>query len=216
MKKNGIYRLYETLLQRHGKQGWWPVRTEWGSPGYHPMDESLPRTRLGRFEVCVGAILTQNTAWTNVEKVLEILDAEDAIDPDAILHSDDSIVQDWIRSAGYYRMKATYMKAISNWFLGHDLEIAGMSVEDSRKSLLAVRGVGPETADTILLYAYGKLTFVIDTYTKRILSREKLSAEGDRYEFLRRMMMESLPADVFLYQDFHALIVAEEKSIRTI
>jgi endonuclease III related protein len=214
MQKYRMQRHYRDLLNRYGKQGWWPVRTEWGSHGYHPEEDSLPRTRLGRFEICIGAILTQNTAWTNVEKALDSLQRNSCTDPESILRAKTDTLQEWVRSAGYYKAKSAYLKHIASWFLATDEAMESQTMEKARQELLAVKGVGPETADSILLYAYGKLTFVIDAYTRRFLARHGLATGKESYGHLRSLMMDSLPKDLWLYQEFHALIVADAKNIR--
>jgi len=194
-------KLYKKLFSLYGAQGWWPVRSEYKGRGYHPNVFGLPATRKGKFEVCMGAILTQNTAWTQVEKALANLFAAKINTPEKILKTDNQIIATLISSAGYRNQKTKYLKNISEWFIENSL------LEPSRDNLLQVKGVGRETADSILLYAFHLPTFVIDTYTKRTLAALKIFDEKTPYETLRLWFMENLDLSVPLFQEYHALFV---------
>ncbi|MDR2555419.1 MAG: hypothetical protein LBC64_08335 [Fibromonadaceae bacterium] len=194
-------KLYKKLFSLYGAQGWWPVRSEHKGRGYHPNEFGLPKTRKGRFEVCMGAILTQNTAWTQVEKALINLFAAKISTPEKILKTDDKTIATLITPAGYRNQKTKYLKNIAEWFVNNS------PLEPVRSDLLKVKGVGRETADSILLYAFHLPTFVIDTYTKRALAALKIFDEKTPYETLRSWFMENLELSVPLFQEYHALFV---------
>jgi len=205
-----IRSIYLDLWQEHGPQGWWPVLCEDSESYYHPKAYNIPKTRAGRFEVCVGAILTQNTAWTNVEKALWRLSAAGYLAPEVMLQSSLDSLQEFIRPAGYYHQKSSYLLSMCEWFLRVEAALDA-GIIPSRAELLACRGVGPETADSILLYAYFQPTFVVDTYTKRILSGHGLIDETWSYTQIQDLFQSSLAPDVTLFQEYHALIVAHAK-----
>ncbi|HWR42711.1 hypothetical protein [Sporomusa sp.] len=188
---NGLYELFNTLLTAYGKRNWWPAKTP--------------------FEMMVGAILTQNTTWTNVEKALANLG--DRLSPTFIAGVKLDELAQIIRSSGYYNQKAIKLKALTQWYenYGYNIEKAAkIDGEILRTELLSVKGVGRETADSILLYALNKPFFVIDTYTKRILYRIGYDIP-DTYDGLRLKIEENLPRDVPLYGEFHGLIVEHAK-----
>ena len=187
---------YQAMLAALGPSAWWPGQTP--------------------FEIALGAILTQNTAWTNVEKAIGNLRQAGLLDPAALWDLGESELADLIRPAGFFRVKAA---RIGNFlhFLRQtcDLDMDGLrdkAVEKLRPALLEVSGIGPETADSILLYALGLPSFVVDAYTRRILSRHGLVPEDIGYEELRDFFMDVLPADPALYNEFHALIVRTGKT----
>lgn len=204
--------MYRKMLALHGPQGWWPVRCEVSGDGYHPGTFDVPRTQAGRFEICVGAILTQNTAWTNVCKALERLEQYALLDPSRICRCCDEELQETIRPAGYYVQKAGYLRHISQWFMQNDMSLCKQATVQDRPALLGVHGVGPETADSILLYAYRVPTFVVDTYTRRIFSAQKVIDPKWSYERIRSLFQKVLPHDVQLFQEYHALLVAHAKA----
>ncbi len=186
-----LQKLYEKLWRSFGPQGWWPGETP--------------------FEVALGAILTQNTNWNNVAKVMVRLRAEDRLTAAALTALPEAELAELFRPAGYYNLKARRVKNFLT-FLREEYQgslslMTRHSLEKLRPRLLAVKGIGPETADSILLYALEKPTFVVDAYTFRILSRHQLAPESCAYEDLRRLFMDHLPADVELYQEYHALLV---------
>lgn len=175
---------FDILLRRYGPRGWWPAE----SP----------------FEVVVGAVLTQNTAWINVEKAIANLKREKLLDPARIRDVDIHRLAEVIRPSGYYNLKAKRLKAVVEWWLRHDPEAP---LDVLRAQLLDVNGVGPETADSILLYALNRPSFVVDAYTKRLLTRHGLAAEEVGYDDMKRLFVAALPGDVGLYNEYHALIV---------
>lgn len=187
--------LHDLLLSTYGPQHWWPGD--------------------GPFEVLVGAVLTQNTAWRNVERALEGLRAARALNPEAIAAAQPVRLAAWIRSAGTHNVKAARLQGLCRWFLdsGGFTALARLPLPQLRQALLSVKGVGPETADDILLYAFGQPVFVIDAYTRRILARLGLARGDEGYETLRRSMESGLPADPGLFGEYHALLVAHAKAV---
>ena len=186
-----LMRYYRAMLEALGPRDWWPANTP--------------------FEVCVGAVLVQNTAWTGVKKALANLDAARALDPALLDALPVSRLEELIRPAGYFRVKTVRLKNLLEYLrnsCGFDLDaLARRPMEELRGELLLVRGVGPETADSILCYALNKLTFVVDAYTRRILSRHGLVPEDIAYEELREFFHDVLPRKWALYNDFHAQFV---------
>jgi len=188
-----LHTLYQRLFEAYGPQHWWPAETP--------------------FEVMVGAVLTQNTAWTNVEKAIRALREADLLQLDAIAGAGAEQIAILIRPSGYFNVKSRRLQALCRWLQSHG-GIAALSREATlplRDSLLAVHGIGPETADAILLYACERPVFVIDAYTRRLLRKLGL-AEGDEdYTTLQRMFETALAADTALYNEYHALIVRHAK-----
>jgi len=184
-------KLYDLLLRTFGPQGWWPGETP--------------------FEVALGAILTQNTNWQNVARVIAALKAEDSLDPVILGEMPEAELARRFRPAGYYNLKARRVKNFLAFFaerFGSSMEnMATAAWEPLRDELLHLKGIGPETADSILLYALNKPTFVVDTYTFRILSRHGLVPDPCSYEELRLVFMDHVPPEVPFYQEFHALLV---------
>ena len=186
-----ITKLYEILFNLYGPQNWWPCRSG------------------ERWEIITGAILTQNTAWTNVEKAVENLLTENIMSPQKILEISDDKLQELIRPAGFFKQKCAYLKAMAQFIIEYESILEKSDdLWSLRKQLLAVKGVGRETADSILLYAFDKPIFVIDTYTRRMAERH-LGVDGSSpYDTLQKIFMEHLPHDAALYNEYHALIVA--------
>ena len=183
--------IYEALLARYGDLNWWPARTP--------------------YEVIVGAILTQNTAWGNVELALRNFGGTPKPQQVAALDLDD--LKAIIRPAGFFNQKALYLKAVTAWFADYHYQASAIRrqpLEKLRAELLRVKGVGPETADSILLYAFDLPTFVIDAYTTRLCQRYPLEA-GQNYSAIKAHFEKSLPRDRVLYNRFHALIVINAK-----
>jgi endonuclease-3 related protein len=211
-----LYRFYRELLGAYGPQGWWPLvghdgvnPTKSGSAkGYHPGDYAFPRSDAERFEICTGAILTQNTAWPNVEKALRALSETGTLNPEAFLALPEPDLATLIRPSGYHHTKARKLKALAFFYQ----KLQGRT--PSREGLLTVWGVGPETADSIRLYAYGELEMVVDTYTRRVFQRLGLATARTSYDELKRLCIEHLPAEVNLYQEFHALVVEHAKRLK--
>lgn len=187
--------MYDALLARLGPSGWWPATTP--------------------FEVMAGAVLVQNTAWTNVRRALDNLAAAHLLTPAAILAAPAPVLERHIQPAGYFRLKTQRLKSLCAWLdeaCGLDLDLLRQQDMDTlRPALLNVRGIGPETADSILLYALGKPAFVVDAYTRRLLHRHGLVSDDIPYEELRDFFQDVLPPDPALFNEFHALIVRAAK-----
>jgi endonuclease III related protein len=190
-----LKKYFDALLAHYGPPKWWPA----DSP----------------FEVMVGAILTQNTAWKNVEKAMHNLKVYELLDARKIHELDQDTLAMAIKPAGTYNLKAARLKGFVAWFLerfGGDLDRMKQASPDRlREELLEVKGIGPETADAILLYALEMPVFVVDAYTHRMVTRHELALEEATYEDLKEVFERDLPRDPKLYNDFHALIVAVGK-----
>jgi endonuclease-3 related protein len=180
---------YKKLLKAYGPQAWWPMKR-----GFAPKE----------WEVCVGAILTQNTNWRNVERALDNLIKNKVVTPEATLKISAKKLEQLVRPSGFYRQKAERLKTLAKFVLGFGSFEKFRKVE--RHKLLKAKGVGPETCDSILLYACNRPYFVIDAYTKRFVRSLGLKPARD-YEPLRAYFETRLPKDVALYKEFHALIV---------
>jgi endonuclease III related protein len=194
--------MYEAMRAHFGPQNWWP-----SSASLAPHDRKL--------EICVGAILTQNTNWRNVERALERLIAAGAMSVAALHAMDRPALAELIRPAGYFNVKADRLQcflALVAQRYGGDLEaLLGRPVAELRRELLAVRGIGPETADSMILYAAGKCTFVVDAYTRRVCRRHGLLPPGADYDTVKGLYESHVPARVGLYNDYHAQLVAVGK-----
>ncbi|HII72026.1 TPA: endonuclease III domain-containing protein, partial [Candidatus Woesearchaeota archaeon] len=193
-------------------QGWWPLLghqgvnpTKTGSvTGYHPGDYSFPKDELQQFEICLGAILTQNTSWPQVEKALHNLKRINSLSAKGIKKLSAGKLREVIKPAGYYNQKAKYIREFIKFFERSE----GIP---SRTDVLGVKGVGNETADSILLYAFKMPEFVIDAYTKRIFSRLGVISHSDSYESIKHLFEENLEKNLESYQEYHALIVEHAK-----
>ena len=159
----------------------------------------------------VGAILTQNTAWRNVEIAISKLKNAGMLSPEKILFSENSVIERLIASSGYFRLKTQRLKAVCRWWMENvrddKLLPAGNDLDYWRESILSVKGVGPETADSILLYSFNLPTFVIDAYTRRVMARHFNFPPEIKYDELRAYFMDRLPPDYRLFNEFHALFV---------
>jgi len=168
-------------------------------------------------EIIAGAILTQSAAWSNVEQALGKLKAAGALSPEGIAGLPESELAHLVRPSGYYNAKARKLKAFVRLLdrdFGGDLEaMLGSPIDELREALLSTHGIGPETADSILLYAAGRPVFVIDAYTRRTFSRLGSAAERDTYEGWQRLFAESLPFSAPLFNEYHALIVRHGKDV---
>jgi endonuclease-3 related protein len=186
-----LVEMYERLMDTVGPRYWWP--------GESP------------FEVIVGAILTQNTSWANVEKAIDNLKKAGILNPLGIRGLDGDELAQIIKPSGFYRLKASRLKRFVDFFCdefdGNMSRMRSQDLGSLRERLLKVNGIGPETADSILLYALGKPIFVVDAYTRRIFSRHDLISERWSYEEVQDMVMGELGRDVGIYNEFHALLV---------
>ncbi len=192
-----LLQIFNDLLGCYGPRQWWPADTP--------------------FEVAVGAFLTQNTAWRNVERALAALKEEGPLSPRGLLQMHFRQLEQRIRPAGFFRQKAQSLQLFSARLVDRydgDLEIMlSGSLHAVRNELLSCKGIGPETADSILLYAGGHPSFVVDAYTRRLFGRLGLVCDSAPYEELRRWFMAHLPEDSALFNEYHALIVAQSQQV---
>ncbi len=210
---NKIYKIYKELYKTYGPQGWWPfINYDGPNGGYHPDDYEFPRDEAEIFEVCLGSILTQNTTFSSVVKSLHNLNETNSLSVDVIESMDIELLKKAIRPSGYYNQKAKYILEFIQFYKKLDGDTP------SREELLKVKGIGEETADSILLYGYKKPHFVVDAYTKRILLELGFTDEKTKYKDVKLLMQNSLKecikdeTELFMvYQEFHALIVRHAK-----
>ena len=187
----GLLHIYEMLLAHYGSPHWWPADTP--------------------YEVIVGAVLTQNTAWGNVEKA--IANFGENLTPEAVRDMDVQELAGIIRPSGFFNQKAVYLKSVTEWYAGYGYDVQAVRrepLEKMRAELLDVKGVGRETADSILLYAFGFPAFVVDAYTVRLCGRYPIRA-GEDYEKIKAFFEGALPESAEAYNNFHALIVINAK-----
>jgi len=198
-KRDILLKIYNSLYNYFGPLNWWPGDTP--------------------FEIMMGAILTQNTSWSNVEKAINSLKKENLLEPRKLYRINQEELAQLIKPSGYYNIKARRLKNFVNIFV-NDFESSAEKMfsgdsRELRKKLLNVNGIGPETADSILLYAGKKPFFVVDAYTKRIFSRHKLISKGSTYYQIQEFFIKNLDRDVKLFNEFHAQIVMLGKTICT-
>ncbi|HID47494.1 MAG TPA: endonuclease III domain-containing protein [Methanothermococcus okinawensis] len=184
--------IYSRLLSYFGPQGWWPAETP--------------------YEVVVGAILTQNTSWRNVERAIDNLRRYNLLDEEKILDTSIEVLKDLIRVAGFYNIKSRRLKNITEYIVKNYTSTEGLKkcnkdLYNLREELLSIKGVGRETADTILLYSLERPIFVVDNYTRRILSRWGIVEENLDYDRIRTLFESNIPRDIEIYKEYHALIV---------
>ena len=188
--------VYKTLLKQYGHQEWWP--------GDSP------------FEIMVGAILTQNTSWANVEKALANLKTNSALDPATILDTRKALLAQWLKPSGYFNIKTQRLRNFCQWYIDNGAyeSLKRLPTVRLRKALLSVNGVGHETADDILLYGFNRKVFVIDAYTRRLFSRLGLVGSDWHYEKLRQYFEENLRGEsCAMFSEYHALIVTHAKEL---
>jgi len=190
-----LIEIYQILYDAFGPQHWWPGESQ--------------------FEIITGAILTQNTNWTNVEKAIKNLKTADCLSAEKLRRLDISQLAELIRPAGYFNVKAKRMKNFLDWLFenydGQLTNLESLRTEQFREELLAVKGIGRETADSILLYAFNRPVFVVDAYTARITIRHRLIEPDADYEQLRYLFESNLTEDIQLFNEYHALIVRTGK-----
>ena len=189
--------IYHRLMAYYGPQHWWPAEEP--------------------FEVMVGAILTQSTAWSNVEKAISKLKTAGALSPEALRQLPLAELAELVHPCGYYNAKALKLKSLAYWlgeYCSDNLsKLFASDIDLLRQQLLAIHGIGQETADSIILYAANKPVFVIDAYTRRITNRIGLAPVGDSYGAYQALFMDNLPADVRLFNEYHALLVCLAKNV---
>jgi endonuclease-3 related protein len=189
--------IYDLLYAEFGPRHWWPGDT--------------------KLEVIIGAILTQNTAWVNVEKAIGNLKKEKVLSVNKLCSITEKKLAGLIRSSGYYNVKANriknFLKFLNTCCSGSINKMFSLGLYQLREKLLAVKGIGSETADSIILYAGNKPIFVVDAYTKRVFSRHGFISEEAEYKEIQSLFMDNIPEDIILFNEFHALIVELGKSI---
>ena len=205
---NKIYQIYLKLFEQYGAQGWWPFL----GVGYHPNDYSYPKNSDQIFEVALGSILTQNTTFTSVTKAMDNLQKNHCITSVAIKNIDINKLKELIKPAGYFNQKANYILEFIQFF-----DTLNGAVP-SREALLKVKGIGEETADSILLYGYNQAQFKVDAYTKRLLLELGLVNEKVKYKDMKKIFEDALEQEIQdederrkIYQEYHALIVEHGK-----
>lgn len=211
MTENPIQKLYEELLDIHGKQGWWPLLIQrdngvWINR-YHPGNYDLPKTEEQRLEIAIGSVLTQNTNWKNVVKALVNLKNAGIFDVKGLLDIAVWDLAEIIRPSGYYNQKAKKLQELAKLWI----KLKGRIPE--RTELLDVWGIGNETADSILLYAFHKPEMVIDAYTNRVLISHGIIKAKQKYDELKKLCEDMLPRDHTILNEFHALLVKEGKGL---
>jgi endonuclease-3 related protein len=191
----GLKKIYDALFRAYGKQHWWPGNS--------------------RFEIMAGAVLTQNTAWINVERAIANLKNANRLSPKAIIGAHPKSLAYWLKPSGYFNVKSRRLRALCRWILeqGGLGRLARIPTKRLREMLLSVNGIGPESADDILLYAFNRPVFVIDAYTRRLFSRLEIVRGDEDYEVLRNMFEFNLERGTKLFNEFHALIVHHAKHI---
>jgi len=216
---NNLNLIYDKLLKTYSYQGWWPFLNHEGiNPkktgainGYHPGDYDFPKNKQQEFEVIIGSILTQNTTWTSVIQALNNLTKLIEFSPKSLLNfanENEEKFKDAIRCAGFVNQKAIYLKNIAKFYI--ELEEKNKKIP-SRKALLEVKGIGNETADSILLFAHKQKQFKVDAYTKRIFSYLGYINEEDSYISIKNFFETNFRGDVNMFQEYHALIVEHAK-----
>lgn len=199
---NQISKINEELFKIYGPQGWWPIKGRYLGG---------PKNNSEKFEVIIGAILTQNTSWKNVEKAISNIHKENLIDAKKIARISQKKLAKLIKSAGYYNQKAERLKIFADYLMKNPNFLKKETAE-LRKELLSIKGIGPETADSILLYALDRPIFVVDAYTKRIFSRLGFVKEDEKYENVQKLFMKNLPRNTKLFNNYHAVIVEHAKN----
>ncbi|MBI4146964.1 hypothetical protein HY489_06545 [Candidatus Woesearchaeota archaeon] len=217
-----LIQLYGVLLRRHGPQGWWPTRQF----GYHSSNGSRMLSEEELLEICIGAVLTQNTSWKNVEKALDALFGAGLVDLEKLSGVNQRRLASLIRSSGYFRQKAKKLKLFAQYVLKKHGSMSKLFdrlrvTNEIREELLSLWGVGPETADSMLLYAGRRPVFVVDAYTKRICSNLDICSADVDYHELQGLFYGEFEQRITnneersaLFNEFHALFVAEGKSLR--
>lgn len=209
--------IYKRLYAQFGPQHWWPATPLRRGGEARPLSRTSRGRPASRFEVMVGAILTQNTNWGNVEKAIRSLRKAKLLSPQSLKKIPTARLAPLIKSSGYFNIKAQRLKSFVDFlFAEYNGDLKRMSEQPAdvlRKQLLQVNGIGPETADSILLYALDKPVFVVDAYTKRFLSRHHWINPQASYDEVQKVFSEQLPAKRALFNEYHALIVRLGKKL---
>lgn len=212
--KKIINSVYKTLLSIYGKQGWWPIIEV--AAGKSVYSERKELKNIERFEIIIGALLTQNTTWKNAEKALLAIKENRLLAPQKLQDINIDILANLIRSSGYYNQKARKIHDFLSWFKKYYFSfdiLMNMSINEIRSELLTVRGIGSETADSIILYALQKKIFVVDAYTIRIFSRVGVFSGSEKYDKVQEIFHKNFTRKTEGYNQYHALIVKHAKEI---
>jgi len=215
--KISLHSLYDELYKKYGSQGWWPLvdlkpeinpTLRGHYTGYHPENYDYPKNEDQIFESIIGTILAQNTSWVNAEKALWNLAQKNLISESKLNKLDLNDLAQFIRSSGYYNQKAIKIQNVLHFLSTNPISsLKNLDIIVLRQNLLAIKGVGPETADSIILYAFRKPIFVVDAYTKRLLSRIGIIPEKSTYEYIQNLFHTQISANFEVYNEYHALIV---------
>lgn len=210
MKNTKIHTIYTTLLDYFGYQNWWPI-VDNNTSLYLPEFRTRQRTPAEIFEIAVGAILTQNTNWQNVEKALINLKTDSVLNIETVRDIETERLAGLIKPSGYFNQKAKKLKLfvefIDGELHGDIMSLRDFDIDTARKMLLSVWGIGKETADSILLYGYYFPIFVVDAYTRRIFLRAGIVDKAMEYDNIQGIFEDNLPVDSLIYREYHALIV---------
>jgi endonuclease-3 related protein len=222
MNLEDLHELYTLLFKQYGPQGWWPLlgcnilnQNPTGRglcTGYHPLNYEIPTSDSEVLEIMLGCILTQNTSWINAEKALYKLNENNLLSLNALLKIPIETLAEMITSSGYYNQKAIKVKSLVSFLEENSISsLETKTAEILRTVLLSIKGVGYETADSVILYALKKPIFVVDTYTRRLLYRFGLISidllKPNAYNSVQSLFHQNLTPDLTLYNEFHALIV---------
>ncbi len=207
-----LNRTYRSLLKSYGKQGWWPIIND--ETMVSEYRGTSPENNSQVFEIMAGAVLTQSVSWKNVDRALARLKVEGCLSPERLEGLAPEELASMIRSTGYYNQKAVKLKNLVSWFRGYDFSAEALEGGDTgelRRELLAVKGIGPETADSILLYALQRKIFVVDAYTRRIFTRLGILKGAEKYNDIQELFHRRFKGDAADYKEYHALIVRHGK-----
>lgn len=211
-KENKLLEIYNMLLKEYGPQGWWPVTPRTCNIDPKPIYGLKASSEKQKLEIIFGAVVVQNTAWKNAEKAIINLYKNDLIDINNIIKIDNEKLSSIIKSAGYYNEKAKKLKNVSLFLKKYPIKVLQkMDLKKARELLLSVNGIGPETADSIMLYTLEKPIFVVDAYTKRILVGLNLIEDDASYDEIQDLFMKNLKLDVKMFKEYHALLVEHTK-----
>jgi len=211
-KNNLIFRLYKKLFSEYGPQGWWPLLSNSGEMIYRKNKSPLKLTENQQLEICLGAILTQNTNWKNATSALQNIATNKKLSTGALQKLSQTRLAELVKPAGCYNQKASYINNFLKLILDNGFDALGkQSTNALRDKLLSIKGIGNETADCMLLYAFNKLSFVVDAYTTRILIRMDLVTSKTNYKRIQRFFMKSISEDIEIYKEYHGLLVAHGK-----
>lgn len=206
--------VYKLLLKNYGRQGWWPIINPVSGKSEYCIN--APGNESEIFEIAIGAILTQNVAWLNVEKALFALKKKKLLEPSKLYKAKHDLIAQCIVPSGYYNQKTKKIKNFLSWFKEYQFlfeSLVDMKTDTIREELLSINGIGPETADSIILYGLRRKVFVVDAYSKRIFSRLGIININQGYEEVRNIFQKGTSGGTVKYNEYHALIVVHGKDV---